>query len=55
MAREVWIGASWKMNNTLAEAHAFAELLHVAGQSIDTNALRETAEAIRKGRDHRDR
>lgn len=27
MDREVWIGASWKMNNTLAEAHAFAGAL----------------------------
>jgi triosephosphate isomerase len=37
---QVWIGTSWKMNKTLAEAHAFAEGLKSADAARDTRIQR---------------
>ncbi len=37
---EIWIGTSWKMNKTLAEARAFAEGLRSADSSCDSRIRR---------------
>jgi L-erythrulose 1-phosphate isomerase len=37
---KVWIGTSWKMNKTLAEAHAFAEALAAADGTRDDRIQR---------------
>jgi triosephosphate isomerase len=37
---EIWIGTSWKMNKTLAEARAFAEGLRSADSSCDSRIQR---------------
>lgn len=34
-ARNCWVGTSWKMNKTLAEARAFAEMLGAVAPSVD--------------------
>jgi L-erythrulose 1-phosphate isomerase len=38
--RKVWIGTSWKMNKTLAEARAFAERLAAAESAADLRVQR---------------
>ncbi len=40
MEAQVWIGTSWKMNNTLAEARIFAEGLAIADAACDPRIQR---------------
>jgi triosephosphate isomerase len=46
-ARPIWIGTSWKMNKTLAEARAFAERLVAADVVAD---VRISASSFRPSR-----